>query len=92
MTDLLTEAPLSLSHSKNPVENPDNFCSLEREILDMNTPPKRRMIWVDDDTLTGWCCSHCEWGIIAPHLETTVAVLAFNRIAQEDFAKHGCPD
>jgi len=49
------------------------------------------MIWIDDDAFSGWCCSRCEWGLIAPRFETTVAVLAFNRLAQEDFEKHGCP-
>jgi transposase len=41
-------------------------------------------------TSPGWCCSHCTWGITAPHLESTVAALAFNRLAQETFEKHDC--
>lgn len=52
--------------------------------------PMRRMIWAENDDFTGWCCSHCLWGLIAPRLETTVAALAFNRVAQESFEKHAC--
>jgi hypothetical protein len=48
------------------------------------------MIWAEDENFTGWCCSHCLWGLIAPRLETTVAALAFNRVAQESFDKHAC--
>jgi len=50
----------------------------------------KRLIWVDADDFTGWCCSHCTWGFSAPHLESTVAALAFNRLAQETFEKHSC--
>jgi hypothetical protein len=50
----------------------------------------RRMIWAEDDEFTGWCCSDCQWGIIMPRLESTVAALAFNRLAQEEFQKHDC--
>jgi len=57
----------------------------------MNAPAPRRLIWIDDDAFAGWCCSHCEWGLTAPRLESTVAALAFNRVAQEDFEKHNCP-
>jgi len=38
----------------------------------------------------GWCCSVCAWGMTAPRLDSTVAALAFNRVAQEDFEKHDC--
>jgi len=50
----------------------------------------KRLIWIEGDDFTGWCCSHCAWGIVAPHLESTVAALAFNRLAQETFEKHKC--
>jgi hypothetical protein len=50
----------------------------------------RHMIWAEDENLTGWCCSHCHWGFIAPRLESTVAALAFNRVAQEGFERHAC--
>ncbi len=50
----------------------------------------KRLIWVDGDDFSGWCCSHCTWGLTAPRLETTVAVIAFNRVAQQDFEKHTC--
>jgi len=50
----------------------------------------RRMIWVDDDEFTGWCCSGCHWGIIVPRLDSPVAALTFNRVAQEEFEKHDC--
>jgi len=49
-----------------------------------------RLIWVEGDDFTGWCCSHCTWGNTAPHLDSTVATLAFNRLAQESFEKHNC--
>jgi hypothetical protein len=50
----------------------------------------RHMIWAENEDFTGWCCSRCLWGLIAPRLETTVAALAFNRVAQEGFDKHAC--
>ena len=50
----------------------------------------KRLIWVEDDDFAGWCCSQCTWGISAPRLESTVAALAFNRLAQETFEKHKC--
>jgi len=50
----------------------------------------RRMIWVGDDEYAGWCCSECSWNIVVPHLESMVAALAFNRVAQEEFEKHNC--
>lgn len=45
----------------------------------------KRLIWVDGDDFSGWCCSHCTWRMTAPRLDSTVATLAFNRLAQEDF-------
>jgi hypothetical protein len=51
---------------------------------------KKRMIRIEDEQFTGWCCSHCHWGITAPRLESTVPALAFYRIAQENFEKHAC--
>jgi len=50
----------------------------------------KRLIWVEGDDFTGWCCSLCPWGITAPRLESTVAALAFNRLARETFEKHNC--
>jgi hypothetical protein len=50
----------------------------------------KRMIWAEDERFTGWCCSHCGWSFIAPRLESTVAAIAFNRVAQESFEKHAC--
>ena len=50
----------------------------------------RRMIWIDDEEFTGWCCSVCPWGMTMPNLESTVAALAFNRLAQDTFEKHDC--
>src|SRR5712691_3410349 len=43
----------------------------------------RRMIWAEDERLTGWCCSQCSWGLTAPRLESTLAALAFKRVAQD---------
>lgn len=51
---------------------------------------KRRMIWAEDETIAGWCCSHCSWSIAAPRLESTVAAIRFNRVAQEGFEQHDC--
>ena len=50
----------------------------------------KRLIWVEGDDFTGWCCPDCPWGMTAPRLESTVAALAFNRLAQETFEKHKC--
>lgn len=50
----------------------------------------RHMIWAEDDKFTGWCCSQCLWGMVAPRLESTVAALAFNREAQKSFDWHAC--
>lgn len=50
----------------------------------------RRMVWAEDETVSGWCCSHCSWSIAAPHLETTVAAISFNRVAQDTFERHDC--
>jgi hypothetical protein len=52
----------------------------------------KRLIRVDDDDFTGWCCSHCPWDMTAPRLESTTAALAFNRLAQNNFEKHRCDD
>jgi hypothetical protein len=52
----------------------------------------KRLIWVEGDDFSGWCCSICQWGMTAPHLDSTVAALAFNRLAQETFDKHHCAD
>jgi hypothetical protein len=49
----------------------------------------RHMIWAEDENFTGWCCSRCPWGVVAPRLESTVAALAFNRVAQEGFERSG---
>jgi hypothetical protein len=50
----------------------------------------KHLIRVDGDDFSGWCCSRCTWGMTTPLLESTVAALAFNRVAQEDFEKHAC--
>jgi hypothetical protein len=51
---------------------------------------EKRMIWIEDEHFTGWCCAECPWDMTAPRLESTVAALAFNRLAQETFDKHQC--
>jgi hypothetical protein len=48
------------------------------------------LISIDGDDFSGWCCSRCTWGMTTPLLESTVAALAFNRLAREDFEKHTC--
>jgi hypothetical protein len=50
----------------------------------------KHLISIDGDDFSGWCCSRCTWGMTTPLLESTVAALAFNRLAQEDFEKHTC--
>ena len=50
----------------------------------------KRLIRVDGDDFSGWCCSRCGWSMTAPLLESTAACLAFNRVAHEDFEKHAC--
>jgi len=56
----------------------------------LGVPMTRHMIWAEDENFTGWCCSRCPWGVVAPRLESTVAALAFNRVAQEGFEQHAC--
>ena len=53
-------------------------------------PMDKRLVRVDGDDFSGWCCSRCTWGMTTPLLESTVAALAFNRVAQEDFERHAC--
>jgi hypothetical protein len=48
------------------------------------------MIWIEDEKVTGWCCSNCVWGIAAPRLDSTVAAIKFNSVAQESFEQHDC--
>ena len=50
----------------------------------------RHMIWIEDERFSGWCCSHCEWDLTAPRLDSNVAALALNRVAQENFETHEC--
>jgi hypothetical protein len=50
----------------------------------------KRLIRVEGDDFTGWCCSRCPWGFTTPRLDSNVAALAFNRLAQETFDRHGC--
>ncbi len=50
----------------------------------------RRLIWIEDETVAGWCCSDCQWSVAAPRLDTTIAALAFNRLAEDGFEKHDC--
>lgn len=60
------------------------------EIHNWAQPMDRHIIWLEDEAFTGWCCSDCTWGFTAPRLESTVAALAFNRLAQEGFEQHDC--
>jgi hypothetical protein len=60
------------------------------EFHKLGVPMTRHMIWAEHENFIGWCCSHCPWSIVAPRLESTVAALAFNRVAQEGFDRHGC--
>jgi len=61
-----------------------------RSIHNVGVPMTRHMIWAEDEKFTGWCCSQCLWGMVAPRLESTVATLAFNREAQASFDGHAC--
>jgi hypothetical protein len=49
-----------------------------------------RMVWIENEHFKGWQCSECSWAVSAIRLDTTVAVLAFNRAAQMGFEKHQC--
>jgi hypothetical protein len=60
------------------------------ELHNIGVPMTRHMIWAEDEKFTGWCCSQCLWGMVAPRLESTVAALAFNREAQTSFDGHAC--
>ena len=60
------------------------------ELHNIGVPMTRHMIWSEDEKFTGWCCSQCLWGLVAPRLESTVAALAFNREAQKGFDGHAC--
>src|SRR5882724_7394958 len=35
----------------------------------MGIAMNRHMIWAEDENFTGWCCSRCPWGVVAPRLE-----------------------
>jgi hypothetical protein len=48
------------------------------------------MVWVVSDTEEGWGCTLCDWIIATPELDTTVAALKYNRIAQKNFDTHEC--
>ncbi len=50
----------------------------------------KHLIRVDGDDFSGWCWSRCTWGMTTPLVESTVAALAFSRVAHEDFEKHNC--
>ena len=50
----------------------------------------KSMVWIEQDHFNGWHCSECSWAFSAIHVHTTVAVLAFNRSAQDGFEKHDC--
>ncbi len=50
----------------------------------------RYMVWVQAEDAEGWGCSICNWIIATPELDTTVAVLNYNRIAQRSFDTHEC--
>ena len=44
-----------------------------------------RMAWIENEHFKGWHCSECSWAVSAIRVDTTVAVLAFNRAAQRGF-------
>jgi hypothetical protein len=56
----------------------------------MGISMNERMVWTEDDHFKGWHCSECNWAISPIRVDTTVAVLAFNRTAQEGFESHDC--
>jgi hypothetical protein len=68
--------------NRSPSANPKQACKGKC----MN----RELIWIDGDDFTGWSCSRCTWGMTTPCLDSTVAALAFNRVAQQDFERHSC--
>jgi hypothetical protein len=78
----LSSQLMSLASSPSSTPNPTSKKGLRMA---------RRMIWIEDDRFSGWCCSHCEWDLTVPRLDSNVAALAFNRVAQENFETHECP-
>jgi hypothetical protein len=48
------------------------------------------MVWVQAESREGWGCSLCDWILTTPELDTTVAALKYNRIAQQNFDTHEC--
>jgi len=48
------------------------------------------MIWAEDEKPHRLCPLSLPVGVVAPRLESTVAALAFNRVAQEGFDQHAC--
>jgi hypothetical protein len=62
----------------------------QSSLRDKGRSMDKRLIWVEDERFTAWCCSACSWGVVPPRLESTVAALSFNGVAQEDFQKHEC--
>jgi hypothetical protein len=50
----------------------------------------KHMVWVEEDHFAGWSCSQCIWMLSSFCLDTTVAVLAYNRFAERGFEQHDC--
>src|SRR5439155_27298907 len=87
---LRREASVDVSGSDTLIPLPVPRLQLRSSEIRDGGPVKRRMVWVEDERFSGWCCADCRWAVTAPSLYTTVAVLAFNRSARENFDKHDC--
>jgi hypothetical protein len=51
----------------------------------------RSLIWISDQRVTGWACTHCGWNYELPSLlRDPEAKSAYDRLASGKFAKHDC--
>jgi hypothetical protein len=51
----------------------------------------RSLIWISDQRVTGWACTHCSWTYeVPPLLSDPEAKRAYDRLASGKFEKHDC--
>jgi hypothetical protein len=51
----------------------------------------RSLIWISDQRVTGWACTHCSWTYELPALlSDPEAKSAYDRLASGKFDKHDC--
>jgi len=90
-------APTLLHESIKPLHGIGIACAvIGGMLLSVETVPTNGhtsvndMAWSENEHFKGWHCSECSWAVSAIRVDTTVAVLAFNRAAQKGFEKHHC--